>query len=74
MASSSELLRLAAGMLEDGRDPLTTAFLSEHDVTFEQCMSLAEQLALGARIMAEAIERPRSTQGVALMMTLAARL
>lgn len=68
MASSVELLRRAAAALDDGRDPLTNPFLSDNDVTLDQCFSLAEQLAIGARIVAAGIENPRSEQGIALMM------
>ena len=68
--STAELLRLAADALDDGRDPLTTPFLSEHEVTLDDCFTLAGQLALGARIVAKAIDSPRSAQGLAMMQTL----
>jgi hypothetical protein len=69
--SSSELLRAAAEALDDGRDPLANPFLSEHEVTLDQCFSLAQQLAIGARMVARAIERPRSAEGLAMFATIA---
>jgi hypothetical protein len=69
--SSSELLRAAAEALEDGRNPLVNPFLVEHEVTFDQCMSLAQQLAIGARMVARAIEQPRSAEGQAMFATIA---
>lgn len=74
MASSSELLRRAAAALDDGRNPLVNPFLSDNDVTLDQCFGLAEHLALGARIVARAIESPRSPQGQAMLATLAESL
>lgn len=71
---SAALLRAAADALEDGRDPLINPFLSENEVTLDQCFSLAEQLAIGARIVAAGIENPRSEQGVAMLLTMAASL
>jgi hypothetical protein len=70
--TSAELLIAAAEALEDGRDPLTSAFLADNDVTSDQCLALAEGLAVGARIMAAGIRNPRSQQGVAMLMTMAA--
>jgi hypothetical protein len=69
--SSSELLRAAAEALDEGTDPFCQSFLVEHDVTFDQCMALGKQLAIGARIVARAIERPRSEEGKAMLLTLA---
>jgi hypothetical protein len=69
--SSSELLRAAAEALDEGTDPLCQSFLSEHEVTFDQCMALAGQLAIGARMVARAIERPRSAEGLAMFATIA---
>ena len=73
MATSAELLRLAAKALDDGEDPLSPYFLGQHDVTFDQCISLAGSLAIGARIVATGIEEPRSAQGVAWALTIADR-
>jgi len=72
--TTADLLRAAADALDDGQIPLTDPFLSEHEVTLDQCMSLAEQLAIGARIVAAGIESPRSPQGIAMLMTMAAGL
>lgn len=72
--TSAELLRLAATALEDGRNPLASPFLSDNDVTLDQCLSLADQLAIGARIVAGGIEHPRSPQGIAMLMTMTAGL
>ena len=46
-------------------------FLTKHEVTFDQCMSLSQQLAIAARIMAHGIENPRSEEGIAMLMTMA---
>jgi hypothetical protein len=70
--TTAELLRKAAEALDKGEDPFNGSFLADNDVTFDQCMTLAENLAIGARIAAVAIEKPRSPQGIAWMMTLAA--
>ena len=59
MSRSSELLTAAADALEDGQIPLMNPFLSEHDVTFDECMDMADSLALGARIVAWALENPK---------------
>jgi hypothetical protein len=69
--TSAELLELAAEALEDGRDPLANPFLSDNGVTLDQCYSLAEQLAIGARIMAAGIRKPKSPQGTAMLLTIA---
>lgn len=71
MASSAELLRRAADALDDGQIPLMDPFLSDNDVTLDQCFALAEHLAIGARIVAAGIRDPRSPQGIALVMELA---
>jgi hypothetical protein len=69
--SSSDLLRSAAEALDNGEDPFGAAFLGEHGVTADQCMALAQQLAIGARMVARAIERPRSQEGLAMFATIA---
>jgi hypothetical protein len=71
MASSAELLRRAADALDNGQIPLMNPFLSDNDVTLDQCFSLAEHLALGARIVAAGIRDPRSPQGLVLMLEMA---
>jgi hypothetical protein len=69
-----ELLRKAADALDDGQIPLMNPFLSDNDVTAGQCFSLAEQLAIGARIVAAGIAGPRSPQGLAMVLTMAETL
>lgn len=51
MTRSDQLLSAAASALDDGVDPLAEGFLIEHDVTLTECYSLAESLALGARVL-----------------------
>lgn len=51
MTRTKPLLLLAAAALDDGRDPFSDAFLSEHGVTLDECYGLSEQLALGARLL-----------------------
>lgn len=58
MSRSSELLKAAAEALDDGEDPLHHAFLSEHEVTLDECYDLAEWMAIGAALMAWALENP----------------
>lgn len=48
------LLTLAAEALDKGDDPLHVSFLSEHEVTLDEAYDLAENLALGARMVLEA--------------------
>lgn len=67
---SAALLQAAAAALDAGDNPFGGDFLREHDVTAEQCLALAGQLAIGARIVARAITDPRSPQGLAVMQAL----
>ena len=71
MVSSAELLRRAADALDDGQIPLMNPFLSDNDVTLDQCMALAEHLDIGARIVAAGISNPGSPQGIALILEVA---
>jgi hypothetical protein len=66
-----DLLRKAAAALNDGRDPLTTPFLSDNDVTLDECYDLAEHLALGARIVALGLDNPRSEVGAIVLAAMA---
>lgn len=59
MSRQADLLREAADALNDGRDPLTNPFLSEHGVTLDECYDMADFLALGARLIAWAVENPK---------------
>lgn len=74
MSRTSELLKAAADALDDGRDPLTTPFLSDHAVTLDECYDLAEWLAVGAQLMAWAIENPRQARTAASGATDAMRM
>lgn len=49
---SQRLLLAAAEWLDNACDPLSGAFLSEHDVTCDEAYTLSEQLAVGARMFA----------------------
>lgn len=63
MSRTSDLLHSAAEALEDGQDPLATPFLAEHGVTYDECMDLADLLAMGARLTAWALEHPDEALG-----------
>jgi hypothetical protein len=67
----TELLMTAARALEDGRDPLAEPFLSDHEVTLDECYSLAEQLAVGARVVALGLAKPASEEGRVVLLTMA---
>lgn len=69
--STAELLRKAATALDEGDDPFGGSFLAAHDVSFDECMTLALNLATGARIIAYAISHPSSEEATAMMMTMA---
>jgi hypothetical protein len=58
MSRSSELLKAAAAHLENGGDPFHE-FLADNDVTIDECFDLADSLAMGARLIAWAMENPR---------------
>lgn len=73
MARRTELLNAAADALDDGQIPLVDPFLSEHEVTLDECFSLAQQLAIGARLVAYGLEHPRSPEGQAVLMSMARR-
>lgn len=50
-ARSNELLRAAADAMEDGRDPFDTAFLSEHNVTLDECYGMGDGIAACIRFV-----------------------
>lgn len=54
----TDLVSAAADAMEAGCDPFHTSFLTDHDVTFDECMTLSEILAVGARLVAFGIENP----------------
>jgi hypothetical protein len=62
----SQLLRAAAEALDDQRDPLTEPFLTDNGVTYDQMLGLAEQLSIGARIVAYGLDHPQSAAGSVL--------
>lgn len=63
MSRLPQLLRTAAESLEGGTDPFRESWLSEHEVTFDECMALSNALATGARLYAWAIENPEEARG-----------
>lgn len=65
------LLTAAANALDKGEVPLSDHFLRENDVTSYECIMLAQQLAIGARIVARGLSDPRSPQGTVVFMTMA---
>jgi hypothetical protein len=67
----TRLLMEAARALEDGQIPLMNPFLSEHDVTADECFSLAEMLAIGARIVARGLSDPRTEEGRVVLLEMA---
>lgn len=72
--STPELLKTAADALEAGEDPFGNGFLLKHKVTADQCFSLASQLAIGARIVAEGMVKPRSLSGRAMLTAMVSQL
>jgi hypothetical protein len=64
MSRSSELLKLAAEALDNGDDPFHESFLCGNEVTLDECFALAGQLALGAQVMAWAIENPKKAAAI----------
>lgn len=69
--SSAALLRKAAEALEAGENPFSTGFLTGNSVTLDQLSSLADQIAIGARIIAAGIEKPKSLAGRAMFAAMA---
>ena len=59
MSRATDLLRKAADALDDGRDPLTLPFLSDNDVTLDECYEMAENLASGALILSWVMDNPQ---------------
>ena len=50
MSRMDQLLDQAAQALEDGTDPFNASWLAENDVTFDECMTLGETMALAIRV------------------------
>jgi hypothetical protein len=44
------LLTAAADEFERGADPFRTDWLVEHDVTYDECLTLSEQIAAAIRV------------------------
>lgn len=72
--SSASLLRAAADALEEGRSPLDAPFLGDNSVPLEQAYSLADLLAIGARVVADGIEHPTGLAGQAMLLEMARRV
>lgn len=68
---SADLLKAAVEALEDGRDPLTNSFLTDNEVTLDECYDLADNLALGARIVMTGLTDAASQERQVLMLTMA---
>ena len=64
MSRATQILKDAADALEEGTDPFNPAWLAEHDVTFEECMNLGEELAMGARLLAWALDHPAEARAI----------
>lgn len=74
MSRTSELLKAAADALEEQRSPFDGSFLTEHGVTYDECMDLADSLAIGARLYAWAIENPQQAVAAAEGASIGMRL
>ena len=72
--SSAELLRNAADALELGDNPFGEHFLHQNEVTADQCLALCQQLAIGARMVANALAQPSSSEGAAMLLSMAREL
>jgi hypothetical protein len=59
MSRQTDLLRKAADALEDQRDPLVSPFLGRNEVTLDELFDMADLLAVGARVVAWAMDNPR---------------
>jgi hypothetical protein len=71
VSRGTDLLRSAADALDDGELPLSHGFLSRNEVTSDEAAALAQQLAIGARLVVLGIEQPKSAYGFALVMSMA---
>lgn len=65
MSRATELLKAAADALEAEYDPFHESFLTSHDVTLDECGALAGMLAVGARLIAWAMENPEQARAAA---------
>jgi hypothetical protein len=53
------LLLDAAAALDEGTDPFDESWLIEHRVTLDECFDLSAQLAVGARMVVQAMREVR---------------
>jgi hypothetical protein len=60
----ADLLRKAAELFEDGRDPFETNFLSDNNVTLDECMSLSEAIGL---ILKGFLRADKDTQNIVVV-------
>jgi len=58
MSRMTDLVKAAADALDDGQDPFHGAFLLDNGVTLDECFTLSELLAVGARLVAFGLENP----------------
>lgn len=65
MSRQSQLLKAAAAAMENGEDPFHESFLGANEVTLDECFDMADLLALGAQVMAWAIEHPKEASAFA---------
>ncbi len=59
MMRIAQLLREAAAHLENMGDPFSESWLRAHKVTDDECSTLSETLAVGARIVAWILDHPQ---------------
>jgi hypothetical protein len=69
--STADLMIKAAKALESGEDPFGASFLSENDVSADQCFLMASQLAIGARMVAAVLRDPHRPNPAALAYAIA---
>lgn len=68
MSRVDDLLTAAAEVFDDGRDPFTDAFLVEHKVTLDECMTLSEHIATAIRSYVRLSPRDRARAAVRDML------
>jgi len=61
---SRELLKIACDSLESGNDPFDHSFLTENDVTLDECYGLSDSLAVAGRMYLYMLENaPKAVFG-----------
>jgi len=58
MTRHHELLMKAAEALDETRSPLDTDFLIDNEVTADEAIDLAQQLAIGVRLLIHVVSIP----------------